>query len=85
MTFYVYMQLNVSDVLFCFSVVFLCVCLKLRKKENNVLLLSAFDCSFMCFCLGELLQTRETWYLARSGDDRLLLGSQLTLTSSLLA
>ena len=30
------MQLNVSDVLFCFSVVFLCVCLKLRKKENNV-------------------------------------------------
>ena len=85
MTFYVYMQLNVSDVLFCFSVVFLCVCLKLRKKENNVCCCPRLIVVLCVFVCGELLQTRETWYLARSGDDRLLLGSQLTLTSSLLA
>ena len=46
-------------------------------------------CFFLCvftvyvFAWKELLRMGETWYLACSRDDRLLLGSQLTLTSSL--
>ena len=50
--------------------------------------LHTFVCVFLFVCVHvfawkELLRMGETWYLACSRDDRLLLGSQLTLTSSL--